>query len=67
MNQRLQKALDLSEEILENIELETERISSVLLKCLRLARLTDDVESVEWLTYEISGYKRASKNRTSVF
>lgn len=56
MNQKLQKAYELSEEILENIELENEKLSSILLKCLRLARLLGDTANMEWLEYEIKGY-----------
>ena len=63
MNQKLQKALDLSENILENIELENEKLSSILLKCLRLARLIDDVESMEWLQYEVGGYKKSENGK----
>lgn len=59
MNQKLQKALELSEEILEKIELEEESLESIALKCLRLARLINDTEGMEWLQYEIKGYKRS--------
>lgn len=57
MNQKLQKAYELSEEILENLEMQTEKVSTILLKVLRLARLTNDIESMEWLNNEIGGYK----------
>lgn len=63
MNQKLQKALELSENILEDIELENEKLSSILLKCLRLARLIDDTESMEWLQYEVGGYKRSENGK----
>lgn len=63
MNQKLQKALELSEEILENIELEEEKLSSILLKCLRLARLMDDTNNLEWLQYEIKGYKTSDNGK----
>ena len=33
------------------------RISLIALKCLRLARLMDDYESVDWLVCEMEGYK----------
>lgn len=62
MNQKLQKALELSEELLENIEFENEKISAILLKIMRLSRLTNDIEGVEWLENEISGYKADAKN-----
>lgn len=63
MNQKLQKALELSENILEDIELEKEKLPSILLKCLRLARLIDDTESMEWLQYEVGGYKRSNNGK----
>lgn len=56
MNQRLQRALELSEEILEDIELEKIKLSAIALKCLRLARMTDNLDSIEWLQYELGGY-----------
>ena len=58
MNQKLQKALELSEEILEKIELEEDSLESIALKCLRLARLMNDNDGMTWLQYEIKGYKR---------
>lgn len=57
MNNKLQKALELSEEILENIELESEKLTSIVLKCLRLARLVNDNDAVGWLSYENGTYK----------
>lgn len=63
MNQKLQKALELSEEILENIELGNEKLSSIVLKCLRLARLIDDTINMEWLQYEIKGYNVDSNGK----
>lgn len=63
MNQKLQKALELSEEILEKIELEEESLESIALKCLRLARLTNDNDGMEWLQYEIKGYKRSNDGK----
>lgn len=62
MNQKLQKALELSEEILEDIELEKEKMSSVLLKTMRLARLINDEEAMQWLELEIGGYKADERN-----
>ena len=58
MNQKLQKALELTEEILEKIELGEESLESIALKCLRVARLINDNEGMTWLQYEIKGYKR---------
>jgi len=55
---KLEKALELSEEILENLELESAKLTSIVLKCLRLARLINDIDGIEWLQYETGGYKR---------
>lgn len=63
MNEKLQKALELSEEILEKIELGEESLESIALKCLRLARLVNDNEGMEWLQYEIRGYKRSDNGK----
>ncbi|MBA2939765.1 hypothetical protein HZF08_15740 [Paenibacillus sp. CGMCC 1.16610] len=49
------EALLLSNEILRNFELSELPIQNILLKCLRLARLTNDFEGVDWLRQEASG------------
>ena len=59
MKDRLEEALELSEEILESIELEKIKLSSIVLRCLRLARLINDNEAALWLQYESTGYPRA--------
>lgn len=46
MKDRFEEALDLSEEILESIELEKIKLTSVVLRCLRLARLINDYDAV---------------------
>lgn len=56
MADRIDEALQLSEEILCGIETETISISSAALRCLRLARLISDLEEIEWLQYETTGY-----------
>lgn len=53
---KLTKALEVSEEILENIELGNITFEQVLLKCKKLARLRDDFEAIDWFSAEISGY-----------
>ena len=46
MNTKVEEALKVSEDILNSFEDHTQKISNVLLKCLKLARLMeDDVES----------------------
>ncbi len=57
MNSKLEEALNLSEEILNQLEDANVKTSVIALKCLRLARLMDDYESVDWLVCEMEGYK----------
>ena len=57
MNSKLEEALNLSEEILNQLEDANIKTSVIALKCLRLARLMDDYESVDWLVCEMEGYK----------
>ena len=57
MNSKLEEALNLSEEILNQLEDANVKTSIIALKCLRLARLMDDYESVDWLVCEMEGYK----------
>ena len=57
MNSKLEEALHLSEEILNQLEDANVKTSVIALKCLRLARLMDDYESVDWLVCEMEGYK----------
>lgn len=58
MENKLQLALTLSEEILSGIETESLKLSTVALRCLRLARLLSDEAATQWLQYENSGYLR---------
>lgn len=58
--QRNEEALHLSDEILRNFELSEIPTQNIILKCLRLARLTNDVEGVEWLRQEVGGFEEAS-------
>lgn len=55
--ERNKEALNLSEEILTNIELSEIPYQNIILKCLRLARLINDTDAFEWLNYEANGYK----------
>lgn len=58
MNDRLYEALSLSEDVLKGLETETLTVSSACLRCLRIARLMNDVQSIQWLEYETTGYPR---------
>lgn len=55
-NDILEQALQLSEEILSNIELTQIPLSNIALKTSRLARLLDDFENQKIFQYEASGY-----------
>lgn len=59
MNDKTTEALTLSDEVLKGIELETLSTQSACLRCLRLARLMDDNDSMQWLQYESTGYPKA--------
>lgn len=58
---KLDVALELSEEILNDLENSNNKTSVIVLKCLRLARLMDDYDAVDWLICEIEGYKQTQK------
>lgn len=53
---KIKQALTICEQVLEGVELETLTTSSVLLKCLRIARLLNDVDAIIWFQYEYGGY-----------
>src|SRR3989338_6199587 len=50
------EALELAREILRNIELQEYPLSSIVLRCRRLARLVNDEEAYEWFGFEVGGY-----------
>lgn len=56
MNRRAQAEL-LAEDLLTDIELERISSVSVIRRALRLARLLDDAEAIEWLSFELTGYE----------
>ncbi len=57
MKSKIEEALNLSDEILSQLEDANVKSSIIALKCLRLARIMDDYESVDWLVCEMEGYK----------
>lgn len=57
---KIQEALKLTEIILEAIELENSKLSSIALRCLRLSRLLSDNDAIQWFQYEVTGYPRSS-------
>ena len=59
-SQVLREAEALSADILENIELSQVKLSAVVLKALRLARLLNDFEHQQIFEWESGGYPRGS-------
>lgn len=51
---KIEEALKLSEEILQDIELDRIILERVVFKCGRLARLMNEGKAIKWLEYEIS-------------
>lgn len=63
MSSKREEALRLAEELLADIELERIKPASVARKASRLARLIDDVEAIEWLGFEVSGFPNAGSGK----
>jgi hypothetical protein len=61
MKDKKQEALELSNEILRNFELSEIPLQNIVLKCLRLARLLNDLDAENWLKYEANGFDTNSK------
>ena len=57
---RLQ-AIAACEKIINGVEDGEITISSALLQCMKVARLVNDVDAIEWLNYELGGYPRNDK------
>lgn len=53
-----EQALIATEQVLNGIEDESLSTSAALLKCLKIARLIGDTDSLVWLKYEYGGYPR---------
>lgn len=58
MSAKIEEALTLSEEILKHIELSEVPLQTSIQKTLRLARLMNDMEAVEWIREEMKGFSR---------
>lgn len=56
MNEKVRKALEACDKVLNGLEDETISISSGLKLCLKIARLTNDEINLKWLMYESGGY-----------
>ncbi len=57
---RLAHALELTEELLADIELSRIPVGAIALKASRLARIVEDTEAQEWVALEIGGYNNTS-------
>lgn len=60
---RNEESLNLSEEILRNFELNEIPTQQIILKCLRLARILNDIEGVEWLKQESHGFEKNQEGK----
>lgn len=56
------ESLLLAEEILKNIELQELPLSSIVLRCARLARITQNQEAIDLFRYELAGYPKNEEN-----
>src|SRR5215208_4048623 len=61
----LSEALDLSSEVLKNIELSELPLTNIALKVSRLARLLNDFEVQKIMGYEVGGYPTLASNTVS--
>lgn len=50
------QALDACDKVINGIEDGTIAISSALLQCMKIARLVNDTDAIDWLSYELGGY-----------
>ena len=57
------ECLQLSDEIIKNIELSELPMSAVIFKCLRLCRLLNDEFGIKLFGYEVSGYAVDDENK----
>lgn len=58
MKDKNEETLQLAEEILRNIELSGIPLRNVVLKCARLARLTNNQKAMDLFHYELAGYPK---------
>ena len=58
MESKNNEVLQLSEEILRNIELSEIPLQNIVLKCTRLARLTSNQKAMNLFHYELAGYPK---------
>lgn len=56
---RRHEALSLAEETLAALEIDGARLTPIVLRCLRIARLLDNKTAEAWCNYELHGYQDA--------
>lgn len=56
---KLSVALTISDEILNDIETGEFALEQIIFKCMKLARLRDDFDAINWFTTELHGYSNA--------
>lgn len=54
-------ALEACDKVINGIEDGTITVSSALLQCMKIARLVNDAEGQEWLSYEYGGYPKTDE------
>jgi len=59
---KIEEMIATSESILEAIEKQSDSLESVLFKCLKLCRLRNDSEMLDWIHFELNGYKNETVN-----
>lgn len=60
---KIEKALEACEKVIDGIEDSTITTESALLQCSKIARLTNDEENLIWLQYEYGGYPQNNDGR----
>lgn len=60
---KIEKALEACEKVIDGIEDSTITTESALLQCSKIVRLTNDEENLIWLQYEYGGYPKNNDGR----
>lgn len=66
-NKLQEEIMELSSEILGDIELDRLSFDKILYKGLRIARLKNDFDAISWINYEIQGYSDKNDNSKEKF
>ena len=64
---KTEQALEACGKVINGIEDETISVSSSLLLCMKIARLVNDLEGQEWLSYEYGGYPKEGEASSQVW